>query len=475
MSERTRELLFLSVGDISCFFVALYLTLIARYWQVPEYAFLLAHLVPWLCLTGVWLFIFYCAGLYDKHTTVFKSVLVGKITHTQLVNVAVAAVAFVVIPFEIAPKTNLIIYLLVSVGLVCSWRLWLFPKLAPKTRQRALLLASGKEAVELADEVTNNNRYRYSFTRVIDDTTEVTAPNLIKLLPRLLASEQISIIVADPHNRHVKNLLPSFCDATIAPHAITFLDFNKVYEDTFNRVPLSALRYDWFVTHLIKRHSLWYDVTKRLLDITLSLLLGLLLLLLTPFVWLAKKVERQGDRLFIWQERRGQYNRPTRVLKFQTMRHNNATSSDWVFDDARAGNHVTRVGALLRALSLDELPQVWNVLKGDLSLIGPRSDIVGLGARLEAEIPHYNFRAVIRPGVSGWAQTNQHYQGTSVSPQSLEETRTRLAYDLYYIKNRSFWLDVTIVLRTIATLMGRVYRFVVDCVFARARKRQTAL
>ena len=109
---------------------------------------------------------------------------------------------------------------------------------------------------------------------------------------------------------------------------------------------------------------------------------------------------------------------------------------------------VTRVGKLLQKSSLDEFPQIWNILKGEMSLIGPRNDTAGLGERLAVEIPYYKIRYFVKPGVTGWAQTNQRYLSGSIQPQSLEESRIRFSYDLYYVKNRSFWLDLAIALRT---------------------------
>jgi lipopolysaccharide/colanic/teichoic acid biosynthesis glycosyltransferase len=178
------------------------------------------------------------------------------------------------------------------------------------------------------------------------------------------------------------------------------------------------------------------------------------LLLLLPFIYIAMRIEGQGD-LFIAQERIGQSNKPVTVYKIRTMTENRAYSATWTNEDAKEGNRVTKVGAVLRKLSIDEFPQVWTILKGDMSLIGPRNDIKGLGDRLAAEIPYYNIRNFVKPGVTGWAQTHQHYMGDNISPQSLEESKERLSYDLYYVKNRSFLLDMEVALRTIKTLLSR--------------------
>jgi lipopolysaccharide/colanic/teichoic acid biosynthesis glycosyltransferase len=124
----------------------------------------------------------------------------------------------------------------------------------------------------------------------------------------------------------------------------------------------------------------------------------------------------------------------------------------WV---AESTNKVTRVGAFLRKASIDEFPQFINILKGEMSLIGPRSDIIALAKRLEQAIPFYNVRYTVKPGITGWAQVRQQYRPGTISPQSVEETKVRLTYDLYYIKNRSLMLDISIALRTISTLLSR--------------------
>ena len=455
MGERTRELAALIIGDIICFVVALYLTLTVRYLALPNEALLAAHLGPFLTLSGVWIFIFYIAGLYDKHTVFLKKMLFSRILNAQVVNMLVAALLFLIIPFGIAPKTNLVIYLIVSVVLITIWRLKLFNYASPKQQHRALLIADGDEAVELVDEINNNERYNYSFIRMIDSAAATEVEDFEDKLIRLIESERVSIIVADPRTTYVEKVMPRLFELAFLQYEFTFLDFYKLYEDTFDRVPLSSLRYDWFINHVSYSKSLFYTFSKRVIDIVGSVLLGVALLLLLPFIYLAIKIEGKQAGVFMTQKRIGQFNHPIEVLKLQTMTKNDAASSTWTNEDARKGNEITRVGAVLRKLSLDEVPQVWNILKGEMSLIGPRNDIEGLGKRLAEQIPYYNIRNFVKPGVTGWAQTHQHYMGNNISPQSLDESRVRLMYDLYYVKNRSLLLDVEIALRTIKTLLSR--------------------
>jgi len=454
MGERTRELSVLIIGDIFCFSLALWLTLFVRYFELPSMLRLEAHFWPFLILSGVWLFIFYIAGLYDKHTVFLKNMLLSRIVNAQVINILIAALLFLIIPFGIAPKTNLVIYLVVSIVLITAWRLWLFNYFSPKSKHKAILIADGQEAIELADEINNNDRYNYSFIRIIDDKTALHAPDFESKLLSLIDKEDVEIIVANPRGEHIERVLPSIFDMAFLRFKFTFLDFYKVYEDTFDRVPLSALRYDWFITHVSQSKSLIYDFAKRTIDIVGGLILLISLGMVLPFIALAMRIEG-NKKIFMKQDRIGKYNEPIEVYKIQTMTVNDAGSSTWTSEDNKKGNVVTKVGAWLRRASIDEWPQCINILKGQMSLIGPRNDISGLGSRLAEEVPYYNIRNFVKPGITGWAQTHQHYMSGNISPQSIEESKVRLAYDLFYIKNRSLILDIEIALRTFKTLMSR--------------------
>lgn len=454
MGERTRELTVLILGDISVFILSLWVTLLVRYLSLPSWENFSNHLGPFLILSTVWIFIFYMAGLYDKHTVFLKSLLFSRILNAQIANGVIATVIFLIVPFGIAPKTNLVIYFLLSVVFMTWWRMSLYNRIETKTKHRALLLADGPEAIELVDEINNNDRYNYYFVRIIDEKTAANTEDFQNKLLGLIEKEKIQIIVANPNGQYITAVLPKIFDLAFLRFKFTFLDFYKVYEDTFDRVPLSALRYEWFIAHVSQSKSIVYDFSKRAIDIIGSIILGLIFILMLPFIYLAMRLEGKGD-LFISQERIGQFNQPVTVYKIRTMTENRSASATWTTEDAKEGNVVTKVGAVLRKLSIDELPQVWTILKGEMSLIGPRNDIKGLGERLAAEIPYYNIRNFVKPGVTGWAQTHQYYTGNNISPQSLDESKIRLAYDLYYVKNRSLLIDVDVALRTFKTLLSR--------------------
>jgi lipopolysaccharide/colanic/teichoic acid biosynthesis glycosyltransferase len=158
-----------------------------------------------------------------------------------------------------------------------------------------------------------------------------------------------------------------------------------------------------------------------------------------PAVYLLIKFD-DGGSVFFEQDRIGKNNKLIKVKKFRSM-------------SADGSNIVTKTGKWLRKLRIDELPQLWSVLKGDMSMIGPRPEIPSLVRHYEEEIPYYNVRHLIKPGLSGWAQL-YHTDPPKVSADS-EKTRRKLSYDLYYIKNRSFMLDLKIALKTVKALLSR--------------------
>lgn len=310
-------------------------------------------------------------------------------------------------------------------------------------------MGEGHEMDELVREVNTNPRYDFTFVRMLDAEVISHAQDLEARVRSLVERERIAVIVADTRNKHLVALAPLFFDLTFSKARVRFIEFYTMYEEIFGRVPLSLLRYEWFLAYATRSPHPLYDAAKRALDIGGALLCTVVYAALVPFVWCAIFLEDRGP-LFVRQRRLGIYGTTIDVLKFRTM-----TSSEngvWLGESA---NRVTRVGAFLRKTSLDELPQVLNILRGEMSLIGPRNDIEGLAARLSREIPFYTIRTIIKPGITGWAQTHQYYTPGTISPQSVEDTRMRLSYDLFYIKHRSLLLDVIIALRTIKTLLSR--------------------
>jgi lipopolysaccharide/colanic/teichoic acid biosynthesis glycosyltransferase len=253
--------------------------------------------------------------------------------------------------------------------------------------------------------------------------------------------------VADSKGEAIKHFLPTLFDLSFLRFSFTFVDFHRLYEDTFDRVPVTSLQYDWFISNISQSSGVVYDSVKRTIDVIGAIALIIPAAVLFPFIALAIKLDDRGA-LFYTTQRIGRYNKPITIYKFRTKNG---------FDSgAQALNSTlvdTKIGAVLRKTRIDELPQLLNVLWGDLSFIGPRPEIPELAAIYAAEIPHYNARHLIKPGLSGWAQI-----GNFDVPRGgvdVERTVDKLSFDLFYLKRRSFILDVQIALKTLATILMR--------------------
>lgn len=444
----TKAAAYLFAGDLTVFIVSLWLTLLVRYVEFPSSELIAMHSASFAPLFAIWIVVFYMAGLYGKRVALFRKELPVTIIGAQFVNMLIAVLFFFFVPIGIAPKTNLLLYLFISVGTVFAWRLWLFPSFSgPGVRERAALIGEGPEITELAQEVNSNARYHLSFPVVV--SAGELSQNFEVCAARLKEA-RVTTLVVDTDQDALSPLLPRLYHLSFVDPGYAFLDFHQVYEEVFDRVPLSLLQYDWFLKNVSSPSSNTYELLKRLTDIAGGVVMGVVTLIAIPFVWLALRLEGDGP-LFIAQERIGRYGTRMKAYKFRSMRYGDRSA--WIGEDE---NYVTKAGAFLRRTSLDEFPQFINVLKGELALVGPRNDLITLGNRLAENVSYYNIRYLVKPGITGWAQINQRYEPGNISPQSIEETKIRLAYDFYYIKKRSFILDIVIALKTVKRMFFRV-------------------
>ncbi|MEQ1561463.1 MAG: exopolysaccharide biosynthesis polyprenyl glycosylphosphotransferase [Nitrospira sp.] len=445
MSNLTKkEAIILFIGDVFFFVFSLWIALWIRFAEIPDMERFGTHLVPFSILFVLWFLVFFIAGLYEKHTLILKSRLPNVIFNAQLINSILAIAFFYTIPiFGITPKTILFIYLVVSFLLVLVWRFYGNVVFGSREKQPALLIGSGSEMKELLAEVNGNNRYNLTFVSSID-VHDISSLDIQEDVITTVYSNDIKIIAIDFSHENVTPLLPHLYNLIFSK--VRFIDSHHIYEDIFDRVPLSLVTYSWFLENISVSPKFAYDFLKRIMDFVLAFVLGVVSLVFYPFVFLAIKMD-DGGRVFISQERVGRDGKNIHLYKFRSM-----SRSEGHITPSKE-NKVTSVGNVLRKTRIDELPQLWNVLVGDISLIGPRPELPTGVAIYEKEIPYYNIRHLIKPGLSGWAQIHQEnhpHHGPEVTL-----TKEKLTYDIYYIKNRSFWLDIKIALKTIKALTSR--------------------
>ena len=428
-------------GDIAAFVVSIWITLLFRYIETPTSEVFFAHLAPFSLLFVVWALVFFIYGLYEKHSVVFRSKLFGTLVQGQVVNMLIATTFFYLIPwYGISPKTTLFLYLFISLCLILLWRVYGFFFIVPKSREKAVLIGSGEEMHELYREAQKSTHYNVDFIFLIDLSTTLKGD-----IVKTIRESGATLVVVDLYNDKVRAVLPDLYNLLFS--RIGFIDMDTMYEDMFDRIPLSLVKHNWFLENVSTSPKFVYDILKRAMDVVLALILGVFSLIAYPFVALAIKVEDKGP-VFITQARIGKNDKPIKIIKFRSMSVS-AQNAASVSEE----QSVTRVGAFIRKTRIDELPQLWNVIVGDLSLIGPRPELPPFVQLYEKEIPFYSIRHLIKPGLSGWAQL--YHTTPPKFSASNEDTKMKLSYDLYYIKNRSFLLDLNIALKTVRELVSR--------------------
>lgn len=437
----------LFIGDIIALVVALLSALYIRNGEFPSSSVIDTHLAPFSILFVVSLLINFIFGLYEKHTIIFKNRLPVTLLNVQIINTVISIAFFYFIPFySITPKIVLFLYIVISLILMSIWRMVISPRLAPKKTQRALIIGDTKETEELYEEVNHNSRYNMFFTGILRPSSDTQ--QTIKEISDCLISKKISIVVIDTRHAKLVNVIPELYEFALS--GVMFFDVSKMYESIFDRVPISLMGKTWFVENMSAVSPKFvYDSLKRVFDVIVSLVLGIISLIFYPFIILIMKFEDSKNVIFTFQPRIGQNNRIINIIKFRTMLIANDNGNS-------VGNKVTKFGSIMRKLRVDELPQLLNVIRGDLSLIGPRPELPKYVDKYSNEIPYYTLRHSIKPGLSGWAQI--YHQEHPHHGVDIEETRNKLSYDLYYIKNRSFMLDLKIALRTIKVLITFVGR-----------------
>ncbi|MFQ5554849.1 MAG: exopolysaccharide biosynthesis polyprenyl glycosylphosphotransferase [Acidimicrobiia bacterium] len=217
----------------------------------------------------------------------------------------------------------------------------------------------------------------------------------------------------------------------------------SVYEEHTGRLPIVHLAEGWELTHPVARNE--YAAFKRGVDIVLTLAAAPIWVPLGAVIWLAVKLESRGPVIYK-QERVGRDGAPFTLLQFRTMVPD--AEREGPRFASRKDARLTRVGKLLRRFRADEVPQLWNVLRGDLSLVGPRPERPVFTQKFDESIPFYGYRHLIRPGVTGWAQVNYGYADDEA------DTIDKLTYDLYYVKHMSPWLDIHILGKSVWTVLS---------------------
>ncbi len=317
-------------------------------------------------------------------------------------------------------------------------------------KKRVLILGDGKLAHDLARVLVYDRSHRYDVVGFLSGDqarigTRLVNPTIIGVVEQLFElseQHQVQTIAVCVEDRRGSMPLDALLDAKSM--GIEVVDGHRMYEEECGRMPIDELKPSFLIFSSGFKRKPVILVLKRIGDIA-GALIGLAFLApLMSVIALCVKWDSSGPILYR-QTRVGLHGYPYVLLKFRSMRQDaEAEGVKWAeLGDSR----VTKLGYWLRKLRLDELPQFINVLKGEMSLVGPRPERPHFVQDLRKQIPYYDLRHTVRPGITGWAQTCFQYAS------SLEDSHVKLQYDLYYVKNLSLWLDFKILLRTIRVVL----------------------
>ena len=435
---------------VAAVYFAAYLRLGERQWDLLQF-----ELPKALLIAGVTQLCLYFADLYDLRVISDRRELFLQATQALGATSLILAFVYFWYPDLIIGRGVFTIAAVLVVTLVFGWRIafeWTTRRVGPV--ERLLLVGTSDGAVRLARELYDRRRdLGVEIVGFIDpDPARIGAPVInpgvigtvedIPAIVRARAVDQVVVSLADARGK-----LPMDKLLEMKLNGVTFDHLASVYEELTGKIAVENLRPSWLIFSPGFRKGRLLQAAKRAIDIMAG---GFGLLLLSPVMGLTAlvvKYSSPGGALYR-QQRVGLHGKVFTLCKFRSMRSDAEAKSGAVWAQTN-DPRITPIGSFMRKTRLDELPQLWNVLRGDMSLVGPRPERPEFVTSLTQQIPFYGQRHVVRPGLTGWAQVRYAY-GASV-----EDSMEKLQYDLYYIKNLSIALDLFVIFSTIKTVILR--------------------
>jgi exopolysaccharide biosynthesis polyprenyl glycosylphosphotransferase len=442
-------------NDIAILYASLFATLLFRYGADlrDQLSF---HVLPFSILFIVWLFVFYIANFYEISYLKNGPTFYGTFFKTAATNAVLGIAFFYLLPFwGIAPRRNLFLFLVIFSGLDFLTRIGFNSLLSSRTfKKPTIIVGLNEQSVELAKFLKENPQLGYRLEAILDpSSSRQTLPGVeifsrIEQLKEKVEARAIDTIIISPEAYKIPHLIKNFYQ--LLSKKISFYPLSGFYEKISNKILLANIDQVWFLENLSEGTKRFYEIAKRAADVGFAIAVGGVALILTPFIVLAIRLTSRGP-IFFRQTRVGQLGNTFSIIKFRTMIPNAEKDSGAVWaqeNDPR----ITKVGRFLRRSRLDELPQLWNILKGEMSFVGPRAERPEFHEELKNNVPFYEERYLIKPGLTGWAQTQYRYGA------SIKDAAEKLQYDLFYIKHRSLALDFSIILKTANIVFRRAGR-----------------
>jgi sugar transferase (PEP-CTERM system associated) len=398
----------------------------------------------------------YYSDLYDLRLVSDRRELFIRIVQALSSASFILAAVYYWFPALIIGRGVYLIAAVLVILFVIGWRLlfeWLNNRVSP--RERLLLVGTSPAAIALAREIfERRHELGVEIVGFVDpDPAMVGAPVInpgvigtIEDIPSIVQASHVDRVVVSLSDARGKLPMDRLLDMKL--RGVAFAHLATVYEEYTGKIAVENLRPSWLIFSEGFKKSTMVAGGKRLLDVIMS---ALGLLLASPIIGataLAIRLTSPGP-IFYHQERVGLRGKPFTVHKFRSMRTDAEALTGPVWASKDGDPRVTPVGGFLRRSRIDELPQLWNVLVGEMSFVGPRPERPEFVSQLTQQIPFYGQRHVVRPGVTGWAQVRYTYGA------SIEDALQKLQYDLFYIKNLSISLDLYIIFETVKTVVLR--------------------
>lgn len=432
---KTRQFV-LVLGDIALLYISLFLSLIIRYLGnlKPETLNIETHAGPFTVLFALWILSFYVANLYSLNTLTNFFLLARIFIVALSIDVMFSATYFYINPeIFITPKTILALTATIFTILFLSWRYLASYLWRIMTHVPFVIVGNNYAVQELKEYLEKFPHLGYRLESVIDEYE----------IDRLKNNHTSLIVVSRQSFDSVKVAQVLY---SMLRKKITVVDLADFSELIMGKIQISAIDQLWFLRNLREGNKRVFDFFKRIFDAAGAIIIAVLFSPLAILISMLIKTTSKGP-LFYEQKRVGQSGKIFTMTKFRTMVENAEQQGkpQWAqSNDPR----ITKVGKLIRKLRLDEIPQLWNILIGEMSFVGPRPERPEFVEELKKKISFYEERLLLKPGLSGWAQINYPYAA------SIDDAVKKLEYDLYYLKNRSPLLDLSIVLKTIYIVLS---------------------
>jgi sugar transferase (PEP-CTERM system associated) len=419
----------------------------APYELVERHGYLKALLAMAFCLAAFYLF-----DLYDFVVMHNRRELVLRLVQALGLAWIALALAFYAYPRMMLGRGVALIALPLAITLMVGWRVAIHWFLGhPDFGERILIVGSGDLAVEVARQVLDRPDAGYRIVGFVGTNSEQVGKSLINprvigmtnQLEEIVKREGIDRIVVAMGERRAQLPTDKLLKLSLRGD-VTIEEGATFYERVTGRVSLDMIRPSWLIFTGRGRQVRLAAITRSAVHRSVALIGMVLSLPLAGLTAILIKIDSRGP-VFYKQERVGKNGRPFTLTKFRSMRVDAEKAGPvWA---SKADGRTTRVGRVIRKIRVDEIPQFWNIVRGEMSFVGPRPERPHFVAQLAQEIPYYEQRHLIAPGLTGWAQIKYPYGA------STEDARQKLQYDLFYIKNHSLFLDAIILFETIKIIL----------------------